>query len=263
MFDFHSTYLNGKLGEGKTIYMEQPPDYAEHDPTHYVAKLHKTIYGLKQAGKRWYNSLSRSLADIGFQKLEADPAVFYVCVRQDVVILAIHIDDCTFTGSSEFLQETYKARIGKKFKLTDLGPISWLLGFAITCDRAARTLTLSQEAYISTILHRFNFENCKPLAIPMDLNTQLSKEQCPTTIEEMAEMRAVPYREAVGSLNWVAVGTRPDITFVVGVLAQFLENLGQVHWEAMKRVFRYLQGTKNWKLTYGGATRGIVGFFRC
>jgi len=51
MFDFHSAYLNGELGEGEIIYMEQPPDYAEHDPTHYVAKLHKTIYGLKQAGK--------------------------------------------------------------------------------------------------------------------------------------------------------------------------------------------------------------------
>ena len=70
----------------------------------------------------------------------------------------------------------------------------------------------------------------------------------------------MPYREAVGSLNWATVGTRPDIAFVIGVLSQYLENPGRAHWEAAKWVFCYLQGTKDWKLTYGGVTRGIIGF---
>jgi hypothetical protein len=260
MFDFHSAFLNGELDDDEDIYMEQPPDHPVDDPDRFVVKLHKSIYGLKQAGKKWYDSLSRSLADIGFQKSEADPAVFYAHAGGDVVILAIHVDDCTITSSSVSLQEVFKARIGTKFKLTDLGAISWLLGFTITRDRAARTISLSQHAYISTILRRFNFEDCKPLAMPMDPNTQLTKEQCPTTVEEIAEMKVVPYREAVGSLNWAAVGTRPDISFVVGVLSQYLENPGRVHWEAVKRVFRYLQGTKDWRLTYGGEARGIMGF---
>ena len=260
MFDFHSAFLNGELDVDEDIYMEQPPHHAVKNPNIFVVKLHKSLYGLKQAGKKWYNSLSRSLADIGFQKSEADPAVFYAHVDNDIIVLAIHVDDCTITGSSESLQNQFKARIGEKFKLTDLGPISWLLGFAITRDRAARTITLSQRAYIETILRRFNFEDCKPLAMPMDPNTQLSKDQSPTSVKEKAEMSVVPYRESVGSLNWAAVGTRPDIAFVVGVLSQYLENPGWVHWEAVKRVFRYLQGTKDWKLTYGGATRGIIGF---
>jgi len=180
MFDFHLVFLNGELDDDEDIYVEQPSNHPVDDPNHFVVKLHKSIYGLKQAGKKWYDSLSRSLADIGFQKSEADPAIFYAHAGGDVIILTIHVDDCTITSSSISLQEVFKARIGTKFKLTDLGAISWLLGFAITRDRATCTISLSKHAYISTILRHFNFEDCKPLAMPMDLNTQLMKEQCPT-----------------------------------------------------------------------------------
>jgi hypothetical protein len=259
MFDFHGAYLNGQLDED--IFMEQPPDYETADRERYVVKLRKTLYGLKQAGKKWYDSLCRSLADVGFKRTEADPAVFYAHTGNDIVILAIHVDDSTMTGSSVTLQQEYKARINAKFQLTDLGPISWLLGLAITRDRAARTLSLSQHAYIDTLLRRFNLEDCKPLAQPLDPHVQFSTDQCPTTIEEKAAMQVVPYREAVGALNWVAVGTRPDIAFVVGQLARFMENPGRVHWEAVKRVLRYLKGTRDWKLVYGGSeTRGLEGF---
>jgi hypothetical protein len=259
MFDFHSAYLNGELDED--IYMEQPPDYEAADRRCYVVKLHKTLYGLKQAGKKWYDSLCRALADIGFVRSEADSAVFFVHVGTDVIILAIHVDDSTMTGSSVTLQNEFKARINAKFQLTDLGPISWLLGLAITRNRAMRTLSLSQHSYIDTLLRRFNLDDCKTLAQPLDLHVQLSRDQCPTTVEERAAMKAVPYREAVGALNWVAVGTRPDIAFAVSQLAQFMENPGRVHWEAVKRVFRYLKGTRDWKLVYGDdEKRGLEGF---
>src|SRR6202522_3182920 len=83
-------------------------------------------------------------------------------------------------------------------------------------------------------------------------NTHLVSDNCPTTIEGKQDMKGVPYRELIGALNWLAVGTRPDIAFVVG---QFLENPGRVHWEAAKRVVRYLKGSKNLRLTYGGGKR--------
>ena len=102
MFDFHSAFLNNQLDADEDIYMEQPPHHTAADPDRYIVKLHKSIYSLKQAGRRWYDSLSHSLADIGLQKSEADPAIFYVHIGSEVVILAIHVDDCTITGSSVF-----------------------------------------------------------------------------------------------------------------------------------------------------------------
>ena len=79
-------------------------------------------------------------------------------------------------------------------------------------------------------------------------------------MEEVADMCKVPYHEAVGSLNYCTVTTRPDIAFPVSLLAQFMENPGRIHWEAVKRVFRYLLGTKDWKLTYGTIGNGLKGY---
>ena len=81
--------------------------------------------------------------------------------------------------------------------------------------------------------------------------TILSKEDSPSSPDEITHMKKMPYREAIGSLMYAAVATRPDIAFAVSYLSQFLENPGEAHWEATKRVFRYLAGTKSLQLTYG------------
>jgi hypothetical protein len=173
----------------------------------------------------------------------------------------VHVDDCTITGSSADLLQEYKTRIGSIFKMTDLGPVSWLLGIEIKRNRDERTISLSQQSYIASILQRFNFTDAKPLAMPMDPNVQLSTDHCPTSVRDIALMKQVPYREAVGSLMWAAVGTRPDIAYPVGVLSKFLDNPGPAHWDATKRVFRYLLGTKDWRLTYGaGGKKGLEGY---
>ena len=228
MFDFHFAYLNGVLDDGEMIYMEQPPHHEVANCSRYVVKLRKSLYGLKQAGRKWYETLHKSLTDVGFRRSAADPAVFYTRVGDDIVILFIHVDDTTITGSSTRLIEEHERRIGENFTITHLGPVSWLLGLSITCDRSKRTLALSQETYINSIIHHFHMEDAKPLSIPMDSNNCLSKENCPVSIEEKQDMKAIPYREIIGALNWVAVGTRPDIAFVVSQLAQFLENPGRV-----------------------------------
>jgi Reverse transcriptase (RNA-dependent DNA polymerase) len=132
MFYFHSAYLNGVLNDGETIYIEQPPYHEVADHSHYVIKLCKSLYGLKQAGRKWYDTLSGSLAAIGFQKSMADPAVFFIHVGSDVVILFIHVDDATMTGSSMDLTKRYEQQIGEMFDITHLGPVLWLLGLAIT-----------------------------------------------------------------------------------------------------------------------------------
>jgi hypothetical protein len=140
MFDFHSAYLNGILDDGEDIYMEQPPHRETVDRSRYVVKLRKALYGLKQAGRKWYDTLCNSLAELGFKKSMADPAVFYVHVGNEIVILFIHVDDSTITGSSIDLIKEFRARIAQRFEITDLGSISWLLGLAIGRDRAAHTL---------------------------------------------------------------------------------------------------------------------------
>ena len=131
MFDFHSAYLNGVLSDGETIYMEQPPHHEVADCSCYVVKLRKSLYGLKQAGRKWYDTLCHSLANISFRKSMANPAVFYICIGSDMVILFIHVNDTTITGSSLNLIEEYERQIANVFNITHLGPVSWLLGLTI------------------------------------------------------------------------------------------------------------------------------------
>ena len=132
-FDFNSAYLNGELEESEEIYMEQPPGYEEGGKD-FVKRLKKALYGLKQVGRRWYDTFKRELADLGFRASAADPAVFYTWINNKIIIVAAHVDDCAMTGSSGKLITVYKAKLNDKFPLTDLGPISWLLGIKVTQD---------------------------------------------------------------------------------------------------------------------------------
>jgi hypothetical protein len=122
------------------------------------------------------------------------------------------------------------------------------------------TISLSQTSYIDTILSRFSLDDAKPRTTPITPGTNLSKADAPSDDTEAAFMKKTPYREAIGSLMYAAVATRPDISFAVSTLSQFLENPGQLHWEAVKRVFRYLSGTKDYALTYGNERHELVGF---
>ena len=109
------------------------------------------------------------LAELGFKKCEADQAVFYIHAGKDILILAIHNDDCTMTGSSDDLIQSYKLKIKSKYDLTDLGPIHWLLGIKITQDHENRTISFSQS-YIDSLLRPFNFTDLRPFSTSMNPN---------------------------------------------------------------------------------------------
>jgi hypothetical protein len=118
-FDFNAAYLNGELKESEEIYMEQPPGYAEGGAG-FVKRLKKALYGLKQAGRQWYDTFMCELADLGFRPSAADPGVFSAQIDNEILILAVHVDDCTLTGSSSRLVAEYRKKLDAKFPLTNL-----------------------------------------------------------------------------------------------------------------------------------------------
>jgi Reverse transcriptase (RNA-dependent DNA polymerase) len=248
-FDFNSAYLNGELGEEEEIYMQEPPGFEEGSGS--VKWLRKSLYGLKQAGCRWYDTLTRALTNLGLCVTQADPGVFRTQVKDDVLILAVHIDDCIITSSSNKLMRCYKQSLNARYALTDLGPIHWLLRIRVTQDRVARTTSLSQLTYIESTVARYGLADAKAQNSLMTPNELYSKDDSPTDKTSAAQMKKVPYREAVGSLMYAAVATCPDIAFAVSTLLQFLDNPGEWHWDAVKRVLHYLSGTRHHELTFG------------
>jgi len=109
-------------------------------------------------------------------------------------------------------------------------------------------------------LRRFGLEDLKPVSTPMDPATRLTSEQSPKSTLEISHMANIPYQEAVGTLMYTVLETRPDIAYAIQVLSKYSKNPGEFHWEAVKRVFCYLRGTRELWLTYGRAGENLVGF---
>ena len=123
------------------------------------------------------------------------------------------------------------------------------------------TISLSQEAYINNLVERFGLQNITTVTTPLEEPGAIyTKGQCLTTPAELQDMSGNIYRELIGSLQYVALATRPDTSFAISKLAQFLVNPGRIHLEAALRVLRYLKGTKEWTLNLGGDVADIVGF---
>ena len=261
VFDFHLAFLNGKLNQDKDIYMELPPGYkTNHKYKCPVAKLLVALYRSKQGALKWYLELCRMLRTLKLTRAESNWGVFYLHIGHDILILASHVNDCTLTGSSPSCIKAFKEEIKAQYKILDLGPINWLLGMKVMRNRDACTIALSQTTYIDAILTKYNFSDLKLLSIPMDPNIKLSCNQAPSSPTEAAWIKHIPYRAAVGSLMHLAVGTRPDIAFAVSTVAQFSNEPGTVHWEAVKRIYRYLAGTKGLALTFGAGKKGLEGY---
>ena len=131
--DIKGAYLNGELNDDKAIYMRQPPGYANPDHPCYVCQLCKTLYGLKQSGHQWYQKLVEILVkSLGFKLCKVDQAIFIKQGDKTIIIIIVHIDDCTIAASSLSLIIELKAQIRKHVEITDLSKLHWLLGIEVT-----------------------------------------------------------------------------------------------------------------------------------
>ena len=246
--DISHAFLNGDLEE--TIYMRQAEGFHIGTPN-TVCCLRKSLYGLKQAARQWNKKLHDAFASMGFKRLESDRSI-YILLRGDVrIIVPIFIDDITFASSDSAQIDSAVKELSSHFKLRDLGPTSFLLGVEIIRNRTKRTISLSQRQYIIDALERFGMSDCNPVGTPMDPGAHLSSSMSPQTPEEQKAMANLPYLNAVGTLQYLATTTRPDISFTVGVLARFNSNPGIQHWKAVQHLFRYLKGSLDYKLVYG------------
>jgi hypothetical protein len=246
--DISMAFTHGKLDEEQ--YMKQPPGFEVYGPE-YVCRLLKSIYGLHQAARCWNKRIHEILTqELGFKRLESDRSIYLYGRGDTRIIMPIYVDDITLAGKSGAQLDHVIKELSKHVPLHDLGETEFLLGVQITRDRPNRTIHLSQRQYIIDLLERHGMGECSPVKTPMVPNSHLTKDMCPQTLEEKEEMKSHPYINIVGAIMYLAFFTRPDILFAIVVLARYMSNPGLEHWSALKHLMRYLQGTKDVKLTY-------------
>ena len=246
--DVKTAFLNGNVDE--EVFMKQPEGFKSKGQEHLVCKLKKSIYGLKQASRQWYLKLHQVLKSEGFIKNQVDQCAYLKMSGSNFTILVLYVDDILLASNSLDMLHESKRLLSRNFDMKDLGEASYVIGIEIHRDRVNGILGLSQKAYIERVLTRYNMQHCSPSVAPVVKGDVFGLFQCPKTEVEKEQMRMIPYASVVGSLMYAQVCTRPDIAYIAGMLGRYQTNPGLDHWKAAKKVLRYLQGTKDYKLTY-------------
>ena len=245
--DVKTAFLNGNLDED--IYMEQPEGFAKKGNEHLVCKLKKSIYGLKQASRQWYIKFNKTITSFGFKENIVDQCIYLKVSGSKFIFLILYVDDIFLASSDLGLLGETKEYLSKNFHMVDMGEANYVIGIEIFRDQSRGVLGLSQK-YINKVLERFNMQSCSSGIAPILKGDKLSKMQCPRNNMERDKMKKIPYASAAGSLMYAQTCTRPDISFVVGMLGRYQSDPRFEHWKASKNVMRYLQGTKDYMLTY-------------
>jgi len=246
--DFVTAYLNGLID--KDLYIH-PPKGLENVPPNHILKLVKSLYGLKQAGHIWNNTLSTHLVNnLNYRRLVSDESIFIQQHNNITIVIAVYVDDLLIFGNDLPSIQQLKLDLASKFKTKDLGEPTKFLGLTINRNRKAGTMNINQASYIQNLLDKYELNNLQPSFIPADPKAKLSKAMAPSSKDDIAYMKGIPYRETVGALLYAALHTRPDITYAVNAVSQYVSNPGKEHWEAVKLIFSYLKQFKNLGITY-------------
>ena len=240
--DVTTAFLNGELKED--IYMKQPEGYAAKRKEHLVCKLKKSIYGLKQNPRCWNFTLDGCLKKMGFVQATDDPCL-YVALEGEIFLIAVYVDDILLAGKDDERMAAVKQAFSQEFQVKDMGELHHFLGMKVVQDQETGNVWIGQKSYLESILRSFGMENCKAIHTPVDASAKLMK-----AVDNDTDVDQKLYQSAVGSLLYLSLATRPDITFAVNNVAKFCAKPGKQHWTAVKRIFCYLKGTQHYGLLY-------------
>ncbi|GFT19772.1 retrovirus-related Pol polyprotein from transposon TNT 1-94 [Trichonephila clavipes] len=244
-FDVSTAFLYGDLEE--TIFMKQPEGFK--DGSGRVCKLKRSLYGLKQSPRCWNKCFGQFLTDLGFKASEADPCLYIRKGKVRKLLIVLYVDDGLIAATDQQDSEMFIKELKTKFKIS-VGKVSCFLGLEIEHHKD-NSITINQKGYARKILKCFGFEECKPVAMPMLKDCRLQKSETKNS--------DFPYRQAVGALMYLMVGTRPDLAYSVGFLSRSLENPSAEDIVKVKRVFRYIAGTVGYGITYHATeTKGVL-----
>ncbi len=240
--DVAQAYLNSTLHH--EVYLKPPEGFSSHVPQGKALKLIKGLYGLKQSGREWNLELDRHLRKLGFHSLPSAPCIYTRGKGDERTVVTVYVDDMLIASSSRKAVDCTKRDIAAKWKIEDNGKVKEFLGIKVTRDRAERTLSLDQTAYIKKMVSKWISKDDKtwcPMLVHLDAAGS------PLCDKE----RAKKYQELVGQLLWVANTVRPDIAFAVGTLARHMSEPKDAAWEAALKVLKYLNQTAEDRLVLG------------
>ncbi|GJW42871.1 putative ribonuclease H-like domain-containing protein [Tanacetum coccineum] len=237
--DVKSSFLYGKIKE--EVYVYQPPGFEDPEFPDKVYKVEKALYGLHQAPRAWYETLSTYLLDNGFKRGQIDKTLFIKRIKGDILLVQIYVDDIIFGSTRKEMCTEFEKMMHKRFQMSSMGELTFFLGLQVA--QKDDGIFISQDKYVDEILKKFDFSIVKTASTPTETSKPLLKDT------EAEDVDVHLYRSMIGSLMYLTA-SRPDIMFVVCAGARFQVTPKVSHLYAVKRIFRYLKGQSKLGLWY-------------
>ncbi|GJV95963.1 retrotransposon protein, putative, ty1-copia subclass [Tanacetum coccineum] len=216
--DVNTAFLHGNLEE--VIYMKHPPGYKQGNK---VCLLKKSLYGLKQSPRQGYRRFDEYMLSKRFKHSSYDSCVYYRSYAPgEYIYLLLYVDDMLIACKRKAEIGSTKSLLKKEFDMKELGEAKKILGMEMVRDRSRKILRVSQSRYVSKILNNFKIDNGKSVKMPLGGHFKLSLKDCPVKDCDIERMSKVPYANAVGSLMYMMVCTRPNIAYAVSVVSRYL-----------------------------------------
>ncbi|KAJ9552679.1 hypothetical protein OSB04_016724 [Centaurea solstitialis] len=237
--DVKSAFLYGTIDE--EVYVSQPPGFEDPKYPDKVYKLRKALYGLHQAPRAWYDTMSSYLLENKFERGVIDKTLFIKRTKTDMLLVQIYVDDIIFGSTKDDMWKEFEELMHKKFKMSSMGELTFFLGLQV--KQKPERIFINQSKYVASMLQKFGMNDAKPASTPMKTHKHLTADV------EGEEVDVHHYRSMIGSLMYLTT-SRPDIMFAVCVCARFQVRPKESHLHAVKRIFKYLKGQPRLGLWY-------------
>ncbi|GJT52049.1 putative ribonuclease H-like domain-containing protein [Tanacetum coccineum] len=237
--DVKSAFLYGKIDE--EVYVSQPPGFQDPKSPQKVYKVVKALYGLHQAPRAWYATLSTFLLKNGYRRGTIDKTLFLKKDKHDIILVQVYVDDIIFGSTKKSWCDEFEALMKSRFQMSSMGELTFFLGLQV--KQKPDGIFISQDKYVAEILKKFDFASVKTASTPIETQKPLVKD------EEASDVDVHLYRSMIGSLMYVTA-SRPDIMFAVCACSRFQVTPKTSHLSAVKRIFRYLKGKPKLGLWY-------------
>ncbi|GJU82769.1 putative ribonuclease H-like domain-containing protein [Tanacetum coccineum] len=237
--DVKSAFLYGKIDE--EVYVSQPPGFIDPKYPKKVYKVVKALYGLHQAPRAWYATLSTFLLKNGYRRGTIDKTLFIKKDKHDIILVQVYVDDIIFGSTKKSWCDEFEALMKSRFQMSSMGELTFFLGLQV--KQKEDGIFISQDKYVAEILKKFDFVSVKTASTPIETQKPLVKD------EEASDVDVHLYRSMIGSLMYLTA-SRPDIMFAVCACSRFQVTPKTSHLSAVKRIFRYLKGKPKLGLWY-------------
>ena len=245
-----SAFLNGYINE--EVFVSQPPGFEDHQHPGHVFKLKKALYGLKQALGQWYERLSDFLTSQAYDRGTSDKTLFIKKKWDDTILVQVYVDDIIFGSNNGELCETFVEIMKSGFEMSMMGELNYFLDLQV--KQLKDGIFLNQAKYCKDLLRKFEMDKCKLISTPFSTSCHLDQDEAGISVDE------TKYRGLIGSLLYLTA-SRPDILFAVCMCARFQSAPKESHFNAAKRILKYLQGTKVVGLWYlGNISLSLTGY---